>query len=160
MIRAATTEDADAILQIYSYYVLSTHSTFELAPPTLNSMEDKIEQSRYGWLVAELEENVVGYAYATQWKPREAYSKTVETSIYLDPEVQGRGLGTKLYQKLLEGLQSEGYHSLLAGISLPNEASIKLHEKLGFQKVGQLKEVGFKFDRWIDVGYWELILNR
>ena len=159
MIRDATTKDAKPILEIYSHYVLNTHSTFELVPPSLRSMEDKINQSKYPWFVLEQNEKVVGYAYATQWKPREAYSKTVEVSIYLHTDAHGKGLGTTLYQKLLQTLQSQGYHSILAGISLPNDSSIGLHEKLGFQKVGQLREVGYKFDLWVDVGYWELIFE-
>ncbi len=158
MIRDATIKDAKFILEIYSHYVLNTHSTFELHSPSLSEMESKINQSKYPWFVLEQHEKIMGYAYATQWKPREAYNKTVEVSIYLATDAHGKGLGTSLYQTLLEKLRFEGYHSILAGISLPNDASIRLHEKLGFLKVGQLKEVGFKFDRWIDVGYWELIL--
>lgn len=158
MIRAATHEDAKAILNIYSYYVLNTHSTFEMVPPSIESMKEKISTSNYPWFVLEVNDNIVGYTYATQWKPREAYSKTVETSVYLDHKVQGKGHGTLLYQHLIQELKSSGYHALLAGISLPNDASVRLHEKLGFQKVGQLLEVGYKFNRWIDVGYWQLSL--
>ncbi|MEM7297279.1 MAG: N-acetyltransferase family protein [Bacteroidota bacterium] len=159
MIRAATQEDAKAILNIYSYYVLNSHSTFELVPPSIESMKEKVSKSNYPWFVMEENDSIVGYAYATQWKPREAYSKTVETSVYLDHKTQGKGYGTLLYQRLIDELTTSGFHALLAGISLPNDASIRLHEKLGFEKVGQLKEVGFKFDRWIDVGYWELQLD-
>lgn len=157
MIRPAHIQDASVILEIYQHYVLNTHSTFEIVPPSLQLMESKIRESSYPWLVTELEGEIVGYAYATQWKPRHAYTHTVETSIYLHHQKVGKGFGTPLYRLLLDDLKDKGYHAALAGIALPNKTSIQLHEKLGFQKVGQLKEVGYKFDRWIDVGYWELM---
>jgi phosphinothricin acetyltransferase len=112
------------------------------------------------WLVYESENQVKGYAYATQWKTRVAYSRTVESTVYMAPNEFGNGIGTKLYQELLNKLMALGYHSILGGIALPNDASIALHEKLGFVKVGQLKEVGFKFNEWIDVGYWEYLVNK
>lgn len=159
MIRAATTNDAEAILNIYSYYVLHSHSTFELTPPSLEEMTKKISESTYPWLVIEKGDEVVGYAYATQWKPRVAYQNTIETSVYLKNGTEGNGYGAMIYQELIDQLKSQGYHTLLAGISLPNEASIKLHEKLGFQKVAHFKQTGYKFDRWIDVGYWQLVFT-
>ena len=116
------------------------------------------QELRLPWLVLEDEKQVVGYAYATQWKPRGAYRRTVETTVYIHQSFQGKGYGKLLYLELIEALKAQEYHALLGGISLPNEGSIVLHEKVGFKKAGQLREVGFKFDRWIDVGYWELIL--
>lgn len=159
MIRAATINDAQAILDIYSYYVVHSHSTFELSPPSLESMIQKIEESTYPWLVIEENNEVVGYAYATQWKPRVAYQNTIETSVYLKNGSGGHGYGSKIYTELIDLLKAQGYHALLAGISLPNDASVKLHEKLGFQKVAHFKETGYKFDRWIDVGYWQLVFT-
>ena len=162
MIRDVTEKDASHITRIYNYYILHSHSTFEIESIEVDEMSGRIQKVisdfQLPWLVKEENGRVWGYAYATKWKAREAYNRTVETSVYLDQEAMGKGIGTELYKRLLDKLQSDGYHSLLAGISMPNDSSIKLHEKLGFQKVGQLKEVGHKFNRWIDVGYWELIV--
>ena len=105
MIRAATINDADAILNIYSYYVLHTHSTFELSPPSLESMVQKISDSKYPWLVIEVSNEVVGYAYATQWKPRVAYQNTVETSVYLKTGTGGHGYGAMIYRELIDLLK-------------------------------------------------------
>jgi len=99
----------------------------------------------------------LGYAYASKWKSRCAYKYSVETTVYLRPEVKGQGIGSKLYKELLTQLKEKNIHAAIGGIALPNDASIALHEKLGFKKIGQFKEVGYKFDKWIDVGYWELI---
>ena len=99
---------------------------------------------------------VLGYAYATRWKARPAYKYSAESSIYLATEVQGRGIGTQLYKGLLNELKHLGIHTVIGGIALPNEASIALHEKLGFVKAAHFKEVGFKHSRWVDVAYWQL----
>lgn len=157
MIRPATSQDAQAILDIYSHYVYNSHSTFELIPPSLTYMEDKIRNAQHPWLVYEEQGQVIGYAYAIHWKMREAYKRTCETSVYLHHEAGGKGIGAKLYQALMDILKEQGYHAIIGGISLPNDASVRLHEKLGFKKIAEFKEVGYKFDRWIDVGYWELI---
>ena len=111
------------------------------------------------WLVCEDAGLVVGYAYATTWKSRCAYRYSAETSVYLSQQCVRKGIGSKLMQELIVRLRALVLHSILAGIALPNEASIALHEKLGFEKVAHFKEVGRKFDRWIDVAYWELILE-
>jgi phosphinothricin acetyltransferase len=100
----------------------------------------------------------VGYAYATYWKPRTAYRYTLETSVYIASDHQKKGIGKKIYSHLIEELKTIGFKTLLAGISLPNKGSVLFHENLGFRKVGQLERVGFKFNKWIDVGYWELNL--
>ena len=107
------------------------------------------------WLVAEARGQVLGYAYANQWKPRSGYRHTVESTIYLDPSHLGRGGGSALYASLLEMLRERGVHCAIAGIALPNAASIALHEKFGFRKVAHFRENGIKFGRWIDVGYWQ-----
>ena len=162
MIRSAESTDAKAICEIYNHYVLKTHATFETAVVAEKEMQQRIQrvqqELRLPWLVLEDEKQVVGYAYATQWKPRGAYRRTVETTVYIHQSFQGKGYGKLLYLELIAALKAQEYHALLGGISLPNEGSIVLHEKVGFKKVGQLQQVGFKFDRWIDVGYWELIL--
>ena len=110
------------------------------------------------WFVWEENGRVLGYAYAGKWKSRCAYRYSVESSIYLAKEATGRGLGTKLYVALIDALHTKGIHSIIGGIALPNPASIGISEKLGFQKIGHFKEVGWKFEQWIDVGYWEMIL--
>lgn len=162
-IRDATSTDSSSIAKIYNHYILHDHCTFEIEPINQDEMNVRIQKVQQTlnlpWIVLIVEDNIVGYAYATQWKPREAYLRTAEVSVYLDKKAKGRGYGALLYEELIERLRTRGLHALLAGISLPNDASIKLHESLGFEKVGQLKEVGNKFDRWIDVGYWELILE-
>lgn len=163
MIRPAQTSDALVIAEIYNYYILNSHATFETEPLDGQEMEARIKrvQEELGlpWNVLEVDSTIVGYAYATQWKARAAYSRTTETSVYLDKSQFGKGYGSRLYSDLLMHLRKEGYHAIIGGISLPNEGSIKLHEKLGFEKVGVLHQVGYKFDRWIDVGYWELLLK-
>ena len=100
----------------------------------------------------------LGYAYASKWKGRCAYRFAVETTVYLDAPAHGRGLGRRLYERLLAALRESGMHVAIGGIALPNPASIALHEKLGFRKVGQFEEVGFKLGRWVDVGYWQVML--
>jgi phosphinothricin acetyltransferase len=108
------------------------------------------------WLVAEQTGQVVGYAYATRWKARSAYRFSVEATVYVAPERVGYGLGSRLYTQILPLLKAQPVRAVIGGIALPNEPSIALHEKFGFQKVAHFREVGFKFGRWIDVGYWQL----
>lgn len=163
MIRAARQEDTAAITSIYNHYIKSSHVTFELTPIDEDEMWSRIKQVQsvfqLPWLVSEENGLIVGYAYATRWKQREAYRKTTEISIYMRPDSQRRGLGLPLYKSLIDQLQSLNYHTVIGGVSLPNDASIRLHEKLGFEKVAHFKEQGYKFDRWIDVGYWQLMLS-
>lgn len=161
MIRSATSADAAAISEIYNHYVVNTIITFEEEKVSQNEMAQSITEllaAGRPWLVWEENGRVRGYAYANGWKSRCAYRFALETTVYVDKDAIGRGLGTKLYTALIDALRSTGIHSLIGGIALPNEGSVALHEKLGFVKIGQFKEVGWKFDQWIDVGYWELIL--
>lgn len=159
MIRTATRADAAAICAIYNHYVATTVATFEESPVGNEDMSRRIEavQSSGAWLVAERQGSVTGYAYATQWKPRSAYRYSVESTIYLAPACTGNGLGTTLYAALMESLERRGVHCVIAGIALPNRSSVALHEKFGFAKVAHFRENGFKFDRWIDVGYWQRV---
>jgi len=159
MIRKATSDDANSILEIYSYYVRNTIVSFELEPPTLEVITQKISNSVIPWLVFEEDNKVIGYAYATKWKEREAYKRSVETSIYFSNDFKGRGYGKVLYLQLIEMLKKAGFHAIIGGISLPNDRSVRLHESMGFEKIAQFKEVGYKFDKWIDVGYWEFIID-
>ena len=109
-------------------------------------------------VIEDTQSAVIGYAYASKWKGRCAYRFSVETSIYLAESAAGKGFGAQLYPALIDRLRATDVHLVIAGIALPNEASIGLHEKLGFEKVAHFKEVGFKFEKWVDVGYWQLIL--
>lgn len=160
MIRPATAADAGSIAAIYNHYVRETVITFEETPVSENEMARRIADvgSRYPWLVAEHHGAVAGWAYATEWKTRSAYRFSVETTVYVSPTQQRRGMGASLYTPLIAELKARRLHSAVGGIALPNDASIALHEKLGFQKIAHFAEVGRKFDRWVDVGYWQLIL--
>jgi L-amino acid N-acyltransferase YncA len=161
MIRSARPEDSLAISNIYNYYVLHTVVTFEEVPVTAANMQQRIAdvQSRYSWLVYEENGMVIGYAYAGQWKSRAAYRHTVESSVYLDPAHTGHGIGKQLYAALVQEIKALKIHAMIGGVALPNDASIKLHEALGFKKIGQFLETGWKLGRWVDVGYWELLLE-
>lgn len=161
MIKPCSKSDASQISAIYNHYVKETIITFEEELVSLEEMASRINgvvSSLLPWLVWEIDGQIVGYAYATPWKARSAYRFSVESTVYLDAKYIGTGIGTKLYQALISDLRDAGVHCVIGGIALPNAASVKLHERLGFSKIGHFKEVGLKFDRWIDVGYWELIL--
>ena len=135
--------------------------TFETDPVDGRDMASRIGESvdnGLPWLVAEIDGAVAGFACASKWKGRCAYRYSLESTVYLDPELTGRGLGTELYAALIDAIRALGMHAVIGGISLPNPASVALHEKLGFRKTGQFIEVGYKFDRWVDVGYWQLVL--
>jgi L-amino acid N-acyltransferase YncA len=162
-IRKAEVDDASSIASIYNHYVLTTSISFEEAAVLANEMARRIadiQAAGLPWLVAEVDGVIAGYAYATKWRVRHAYRFSVESSVYLAPESAGKGIGTALYRALLDLLREGGYHLVIGGITLPNEASIALHEKMGFEKVAHYSEVGFKFQRWIDVGYWQINLAR
>lgn len=157
-IRAAEPSDADAVAAIYNYYITGTIVTFEEEPVAAAEMARRMADVRAGsfpWLVAEQGGRVVGYAYGTPWRPRVGYRFSAEITVYLAPDCGGRGTGSRLYGELLPRLQARGIHAVMGGIALPNEASVALHEKFGLRKVAHFEQVGFKFGRWIDVGYWE-----
>ena len=156
MIRKATLKDIKAITKIYNYYVLNDIATFAEEPILLKETEENIKKAIL-WLVYIEDEKIVGYAYASNWKERSAYRFSAETSVYLSPNYLGKGIGSKLYKHLLSEIKKLDIHSVIGGISLPNKASEKLHEKFGYQKVAHYKEIGFKFNKWIDVGYWQLV---
>jgi phosphinothricin acetyltransferase len=162
IIREAAPADFAALARIYSHYVTTTTVTFEETPVTPAGMAERWrEQSaaELPFLVAESGGEVLGFAYASKWKGRCAYRFTVEISVYLDPAQTGRGVGSTLYGRLLPLLESRGVHAVIGGIALPNEASIALHEKFGLTRVAHFREVGFKFGRWIDVGYWQRVFE-
>ncbi len=160
-LRDVTPDDASAIAIIYNHFVRTTTISFEEEPASEADIRLRIAAVRDAglpWLVAIMDGKVAGYAYATQWRVRSAYRFSVESSVYISPEKARCGLGHRLYRALLERLRNAGIHLVVGGIALPNDASIALHEKVGFEKVAHFSEVGFKFDRWIDVGYWQLRL--
>lgn len=161
MIRNIQAQDSAHIAAIYNHYINHTVITFETHPISSEAMEQRIKSHNTAlpWIVYEEKGEVLGYAYATNWRSRNAYRFSTESSIYLGKDHHGKGIGSKLYQALLDQLKDNNIHAVIGGISLPNESSIALHEKFGFQKVAHFKEVGYKFDRWIDVGYWQLTLN-
>jgi len=160
MIRMATAADAAAIAAIYNHYIANTVITFEETPLAPEEIAERMRTvlAAYPWLVLEREGRVQGYAYAGRFHARSAYRPTAETAVYLADGACGAGLGTALYADLLERLRVQGLRSLIGIIALPNEPSVGLHEKFGFAPVARLKEVGRKFDRYIDVGYWQLML--
>ena len=161
MVRLARLEDANQIADIYNYYILNTTVTFEKTPVSAVEMRDRIEKIlvKYPWLVVDVDNMIHGYAYATDWKPRWAYRHSVESTVYLRNGQSGNGYGSLLYRQLIDDLQKQNVHTMIGGIAQPNEGSIALHEKLGFVKVAHFKEVGYKFEKWVDVAYWQLILD-
>jgi len=160
-LRPATLEDAPAICAIYNHYVAHTIISFEEQAVSHQDMATRIRDvtATLPWLVCEEDGRIVGYAYATKWRVRAAYRRSVEASVYLEKDCRGRGLGRFLYSALLGKLRELGMHCVIGGVTQPNEASVRLHESLGFTKVAQFREVGNKFGVWLDVAYWELILN-
>jgi len=161
-IRDVRLDDAQALLDIYAPYVQTSWVTFETTVPTLAEFRGRIEQYRFTlgfpYKVAEIDGNIAGYAYAHPYHQREAYRFTAETSVYIKQDLRRGGIGTELYQAVLEDLAHGGFHAAIAILGYPNEASIRFHEKFGFREIGCLHEVGYKFDRWLDVGYLEKIL--
>jgi phosphinothricin acetyltransferase len=161
MIRPVTIDDAKAISAIYNYYVKNTAITFEEIPVSIGEMEGRIRAvlSKYPWIVWEEEGEILGYAYVNRWKERVSYRYSAEDSIYIKNGAEGRGIGKKLLAPLLEGARTAGVHTVVAGITLPNERSVALHEGFGFTKIAEFSEIGYKMDRWLNVGYWQLILD-
>lgn len=162
MIRPVEPEDAAALCALYNHYIANSIVTFEEQPVPVDEFRHRIETiiEAYPWLVSEVDGDIAGYVYASPWKMRNAYRFSAESTIYLDGRFQGRGIGTALYERLIAELRERDIHALMAGIALPNDASVALHEKVGFEKVAHFDEVGWKFHKWIDVAYWELKLRK
>jgi phosphinothricin acetyltransferase len=160
-IRLAQLDDAAGIQAVYAPYCESSNVTFETVAPTRDEMAERITRimSAYPWLVAETEGRVAGYVYASRFRERAAYRWTAEVAVYVALDEQQRGLGRALYTSLISILRAQGYVKAIAGITLPNAASVRLHEKLGFQKVGSFPGIGYKDGRWLDVGWWQLALQ-
>lgn len=162
IIRAVQEQDANSICTIYNEYIKNTVVTFEEEPVSAADIIQRITQitaDGLPWLVAQDQlGNVIGYAYAAKWRDRFSFRFTVEITVYLPANQTAKGLGTQLYQVLFDQLKRIKIHSAIGGITLPNDASVALHEKFGMVKVGHFTEVGLKFDRWLDVGFWQVTL--
>ena len=160
-IRPARCSDAPAMVEIYRPHVEQSWASFELVTPSADELAARVAraQAQHEWLVAEASGQVLGYAYGGTHRSREAYRFTVEVSAYLAASAQGRGVGAKLYEALFERLADLGYCNAVAGVTLPNDASVAFHERLGFTPVGVYHRIGFKFGAWRDVAWYERSLR-
>ncbi len=161
-IRSATSNDAAAIHAIYAPFVEKTVVSFEEVPPTIDEMAKRIEATlkAYPYLVAERDGQVVGYAYAGRHQTRSAYRLSVEVTVYVAESARRTGIGRALYGVLLPSLAEKGFHAAFAGVTLPSPGSVGLLEAMGFEYLGVYREVGFKFGEWLDVGWWQRLLNK
>lgn len=160
-VRVATADDAEGMLAIYAPIVRDTAISFEIEPPTPEQMQTRIESTlaQLPWLVCEADDAIAGYAYASRHRERAAYQWSADVSVYVAAKCRGQGIGRALYGPLLGMLEDLGYYSALAGIALPNPASVGLHEALGFQHIGVYHNIGYKLGAWHDVGWWQLKLR-
>jgi len=160
-IRDATPEDAEQIASIYNHFILTSTITFEEETVTAAEMARRVVEVQSGslpWLVATRGGQITGFAYATKWKVRAAYRHSTEITVYVRDGLGNSGIGSRLYARLIDTLRACGMHAVIGGVALPNEASLRLHRKLGFEQVAHFKQVGFKFGQWIDVTYWQRVL--
>jgi len=160
-LRVASPDDAKDIATIYAPFVRDTAISFEVNPPDTNEMRRRITSTlvTHPWLVAVDADRIIGYAYASQHRTREAYRWACDVAVYLDAPNRGKGIGNLLYTELLRILSAQGYRGAYAGIALPNAASVALHEKMGFSHLGTYAKVGFKLGQWHDVGWWQRTLR-
>jgi phosphinothricin acetyltransferase len=161
MIRMARAGDAASIAAIYEPYVSSSPITFEEEPPTAEEMARRVADTLTvaPWLVSEQHGEILAYAYAAPHRQRAAYRWSVDASVYVRGDQQRRGLGRALYTSLFALLRLQGFYRVHAGVTLPNEGSVALHESFGFLPVGVYRQVGFKQGAWHDVGWWQLALR-
>ncbi len=161
MIRAFQQKGLYAIVDILNYYVKNDVCIFQVEPYSFEEIEAKFKciLPTYPVFIQEHNDNVVGFAYGARWRDKPAYAKSVETTIYVHPEYKHAGIGEPLYRKLIETLTQMDFHLLVAGMTMPNLGSQRLHEKLGFEKVGVFKDAGMKFGQWHSVGFWQKILK-
>jgi phosphinothricin acetyltransferase len=159
IIRAGSLRDLPGILQIYNHYVETSHATFDLEPVSVAQRKDWLRQfgddGPHRLLVAEDGADLCGFAYSARFRSRPAYDVSVETTVYVRRDANGRGVGSRLYESLLDCVDAAGIHRVYAGIALPNAPSVRLHERFGFRHVGTFSEVGFKFGRYWDVAWFE-----
>lgn len=161
-IRIATTDDAEAIHAIYAPIVAATVISFELDVPTVDEMRGRIATTleRFPWIASEDDDGRLdGYVYASRHRERAAYQWAVDVTAYVREDRRGRGIGKRLYLRLFDALATLGYHQAFAGIALPNDASVALHESVGFTYLGTYRDVGYKLGAWHDVGWWQRTLR-
>lgn len=160
-IRVATPRDAEAVVDIYAPIVRETAISFEIDPPSVSEMQQRMEETllQWPWLVCERQGEVLGYVYATRHRARAAYQWSVDVSVYIRDGMRRTGIGRALYTSLFKLLVLQRFHNCYAGITLPNPGSVGLHEALGFQPVGVYRRVGYKMAAWHDVGWWQLALS-
>ena len=161
-IRLATHDDGAAVAAIYRPVVAATAISFETILPDDDEMARRIDETlrSYPWLVCDVDGHPAGYAYAARHRVRGAYQWSVDTSVYIAEAYRRRNIGRGLYMSLFAILAAQGYFNAFAGIALPNPASVALHEAMGFEPIGVYRRVGYKLDRWHDVGWWQLILRQ
>lgn len=162
IVRDARDSDLQALADIYNHYIVSTTATFEELELTASDFRSRVaavKSQDLPWLVADDGGRIVGYCYASRWRERSAYRYSVEVTVYLAHDCSGRGYGTRLYTKLFELLRGGSVHVAIGGITLPNNASVALHEKMGMVKVAEFPQVGYKQGQWLDVGYWQVIFS-
>jgi len=163
IVRPATSDDLERINEIYNHYVLHSQATFDLVPITIEVRREWFSHystsGPHRLLVAEENGVVLGFATSSPFRPRAAYTTSIETSVYCDPDRVGVGIGSLLYEQLFEEIKGEDLHRAYAGVSLPNDASVALHERFGFVRVGEYTEVGRKFGRYWNVAWFEKALN-
>lgn len=161
LIRPFIPADIPAICRIYNYYIQHSTATFDTRPVSEESMAERALEisEKYPYIVWESDGEILGYCYAHEWKQREAYRLTLETSVYVSPDHHSKGIGKALMQELIEECKACEFHALIACITAENESSIRLHERLGFTAVSHFKQVGNKFDRILDVIDMELIIS-
>ena len=159
IIREVQGSDAAALADIYNYYIENTTATFEetaLSAHDFVSRIGSVNSQQLPWLVAEAGGRILGYSYASHWRQRSAYRYSVEVTVYLAHDCTGNGYDSSLYTRLFERLRERSIHVAIGGITLPNDASVALHEKMGMIKVAEFPEVGYKQGQWLDVGYWQI----
>lgn len=161
-LRTATKADVGSMLEIYRPSIEESAISFELEVPSLAEFERRLSEilRKFPWIVCEIGGEIAGYAYAGTFRSRPAYEWTVESTVYVKQRFHGRGVGKALYTQLLKMLKAQGVVNVIGGITLPNAASVGLHEHFGFVKVANFKDCGFKMGKWWDVGFWELQLQR
>jgi phosphinothricin acetyltransferase len=160
MIRDFQLSDLNELLDIYNHYVETSTACLDLQVSSFKMFSQKMKtiNKNYPFLVYEQNGRVLAYVYASMWKEKQGYSKTVESTIYIHPDATGKGIGTILYKKLINELRINGFKCVIGCLTLPNTISVALHEKCGFNKVGHFPEIAIKFNRKINVGYWQLDL--
>lgn len=160
MIRPFKVSDIPELLEMYNHFVLHSTATFDIEPLTLEAFTEKVMRINqdFPFLVFEENNEILGYSYGSKFRPKPAYNTTVESTVYVKHNTQRKKIGSLLYEELLKQLKAANFHIVLGVLTLPNDASVRLHEKFGFKQVAFLKEVGYKFDTWLDVGFWQLDL--